>query len=83
MIAMRMLTWRRRPNYIAPKRQYGFDEMLHDILEFAFSMLVDGGRLCMWLPIANEADVPLDLPRHPGLELSSVCIQDFNKCKAA
>lgn len=54
--------------------------MLHDVLAFAFTMLVDNGRLCMWMPTANEDDTELDLPSHPGLELLSASIQDFNKC---
>lgn len=54
--------------------------MLHDILNFAFAMLVEDGRLCMWMPTANEKNVELGLPSHPGLELLSVSVQDFNKC---
>lgn len=51
-----------------------------DVLEFAFSMVVDDGRLCMWMPTANDEDVELAIPHHPGLQLVSVCVQDFNKC---
>ncbi len=70
----------RRENYIAPKRSYGFDDMMADVLEFAFSMLVDNGRLCMWMPTANDEDIELAIPTHPGLILISVCVQAFNKC---
>lgn len=65
-----------------------------DILTFAARTLVDGGRLCMWMPSANESvpvaveghdtarvePVELAIPSHPALELVSVCVQDFNKC---
>jgi len=70
----------RRPGYIAPKQPYGFEDMLHDVLDFAFTMLVDDGRLCMWMPTANKEDTEVDYPRHPGLELLSASVQDFNKC---
>lgn len=88
--------------------------------------MVDGGRLCMWLPTANEPDSETEdgsttttdteakhkhkqdqvlssgseaqsrpttghrgmkiqsrIPTHPGLELISVCVQDFSKCKSS
>lgn len=46
-------------------------------------MLVDNGRLSMWMPTANDEDVDLAIPVHPGLELVSVCVQQFNKCRLA
>lgn len=67
--------------YVPPRKPYAFEEMLADVLNFAFLMLVDGGRLSMWLPTANDEDVELLIPVHPGLELVSVCVQQFNKCK--
>src|SRR4051812_18957151 len=54
--------------------------MLDDILDFATTMLVDGGRLCMWMPTANDEDIELAIPTHPCLELVSVSVQPFNKC---
>jgi tRNA (guanine10-N2)-methyltransferase len=53
--------------------------MLNDILYFAAEVLVDHGRLAMWMPTANDDDVELAIPRSPYLELSSVCVQTFNK----
>lgn len=72
---------RRQEGYIAPKRPYGFDDMLDDILDFAVVMLVDNGRLSMWMPTANDEDIELAIPTHPGLKLQTVCVQTFNKCK--
>lgn len=57
--------------------------MLADVLDFAFLMLLDGGRLSMWMPTANDEDIELFIPVHPGLELISVCVQQFNKCEQA
>ncbi|CAK4033539.1 related to TRM11 Catalytic subunit of an adoMet-dependent tRNA methyltransferase complex (Trm11p-Trm112p) [Lecanosticta acicola] len=42
--------------YIPPKRPYSFVRMLDDILDFASELLVDGGRLCMWMPVAGAPD---------------------------
>lgn len=55
--------------------------MMADVLEFAFDMLVENGRLSVWMPTANDEDIELAIPMHPGLELISVCVQQFNKCK--
>jgi len=65
--------------YIPPKRAYSFEAMLADILSFAFHTLVDGGRLCMWMPTANDEDMELAIPKHPGLRLVASCVQEFNK----
>lgn len=69
----------RAEGYIPPKRPYSFTALLDDILEFASRTLVPGGRLSMWMPTANDEDVELIIPSHPYLELSSVCVQAFNK----
>ncbi|KAI4206338.1 MAG: hypothetical protein LQ349_009942, partial [Xanthoria aureola] len=53
--------------------------MLLDILEFAAVYLVDGGRLSLWMPTANDEAVELEMPMHPRLEIVSVCVQAFNK----
>lgn len=63
-----------------PKRPYSFDAMLNDILQFAAVTLVDGGRLSMWMPTANDEDVELAIPTHEFLKIVSVCVQPFNKC---
>lgn len=71
---------RRQDKYIPPKKPYSFEAMLEDLLEFAAFMLVDGGRLSLWMPTANDEDVVLGIPAHPCLDLVSVCVQTFNKC---
>jgi tRNA G10 N-methylase Trm11 len=55
--------------------------MLVDILNFASVMLVENGRLSMWMPTANDEEQELEIPQHGALELMSECIQPFNKCK--
>lgn len=65
--------------YIPPKRPYSFTALLDDILTFAAQTLVPDARLALWMPSANDDDVALRIPRHPCLELSSVCVQPFNK----
>ncbi|KAE8151861.1 SIR2-domain-containing protein [Aspergillus avenaceus] len=67
-----------RPGYIPPKKPYGFNAMLNDILSFAARTLVTDGRLCMWMPTANDEDVELLVPMHPNLEVISVSVQPFN-----
>jgi tRNA (guanine10-N2)-methyltransferase len=67
------------PTYIPPKRPYSFIAMLDDILAFAANMLVENGRLSMWMPTANDEDIELIIPTNPFLELVSVCVQPFNK----
>lgn len=70
----------RAEGYIPPKRAYSFDAMLDDILDFSYEMLVDDGRLCMWMPTANDEDIEIAVPSHPALELVSICVQQFNRC---
>ncbi|CAE7011782.1 hypothetical protein P3342_003492 [Pyrenophora teres f. teres] len=67
------------PGYIPPKRPYSFTALLDDILTFSVSTLVEDGRLSMWMPTANDEDIELIIPSHPCLELTSVCVQAFNK----
>jgi tRNA (guanine10-N2)-methyltransferase len=67
------------PGYIPPKRPYSFTALLDDILAFAVSTLVEDGRISMWMPTANDEDIELIIPSHPCLELTSVCVQAFNK----
>lgn len=68
-----------QPDYVPPKRPYSFNSMMNDILHFAAIHLVTGGRLCMWMPTANDDLSPLAIPSHPQLELKAACIQTFNK----
>lgn len=65
------------PGYVAPKKQYSFERMLHDILGFAADTLVEGGRLAFWMPSANEDEEVLAIPGHWGLELVECCVQRF------
>ncbi|CAD6590217.1 MAG: hypothetical protein ASARMPRED_004680 [Alectoria sarmentosa] len=65
--------------YIPPKKPYSFEAMLEDLLEFSAFMLVNEGRLSLWMPTANDEDVELGIPAHPCLDLVSVCVQTFNK----
>lgn len=67
-------------HYLPPKRPYGFDAMLDVILGFAAETLVEGGRLSLWMPTANDEVGELEVPRHACLEIMSVCVQPFNKC---
>ncbi|EEQ33452.1 tRNA guanosine-2'-O-methyltransferase TRM11 [Microsporum canis CBS 113480] len=69
----------KRENYIFPKRPYGFEAMLDDILDFAAHTLVINGRLSLWMPTANEDEVELEIPSHPCLEHIDSCVQPFNK----
>ncbi|KAI8936359.1 hypothetical protein NX059_006771 [Plenodomus lindquistii] len=67
------------PGYIPPKKPYSFTALLDDILAFAVTTLVEDGRISMWMPTANDEDIELIIPSHPCLELTSVCVQAFNK----
>lgn len=80
-------------DYIPPKRPYSFLRMLDDIMDFSASRLIDGGRLCMWMPVAGAPEESNNgtgdeqeaeeyaIPQHPALVLVSECTQYFNKCK--
>lgn len=54
---------------------------MDDILNFGCDMLVDNGRLCMWMPTANDDETEIAIPTHPALKLVSVSVQQFNKCR--
>lgn len=54
--------------------------ILNDILEFASRTLVENGRLCMWMPTANDQDVELMIPTHPSMEIMAVSVQQFGNC---
>jgi tRNA (guanine10-N2)-methyltransferase len=68
-----------RKDYIPPKRPYQFSSLLVDLLNFASGHLKPNGRLCFWMPTANEDMVPNAAPVHPDLELIATCVQPFNK----
>lgn len=80
-------------SYVPPKKPYSFTRMLDDILDFSATVLVDDGRLCMWMPVADATNVSdataesqevkvYAVPKHPELEVVSECVQRFNKCKS-
>ncbi|KAI9851452.1 MAG: hypothetical protein M1838_003641 [Thelocarpon superellum] len=60
------------PGYIPPKRPYSFEAMMEDILDFAAMMLVDGGRLSLWMPTANEEMGDLAIPLNEYLKVGRV-----------
>ncbi|KAL4773053.1 hypothetical protein BDW60DRAFT_216246 [Aspergillus nidulans var. acristatus] len=68
----------RRPGYIPPKKPYGFEAMMNDILNFAARTLVTGGRLCMWMPTSGEEEAELSVPMQENLEVLSISVQPFN-----
>lgn len=69
-----------RDDYIHPKKPYQFNSLLDDLLNFGAERLVDHGRLCFWMPTANDDfSEPNDIPLHPDLKLVGNCVQEFNK----
>lgn len=42
-----------KPDYVPPRKPYSFLRMIDDILDFSANMLVDDGRLSMWMPVAG------------------------------
>ncbi|KAL8668920.1 MAG: hypothetical protein Q9224_007767, partial [Gallowayella concinna] len=66
--------------YIPPKKPYSFAAMLEDILAFAAMFLVEGGRLALWMPTANDEDeeVELGIPIHPCLDVVNYEMSKFN-----
>jgi len=75
------LTTYSEEGYIPPKRPYSFLAMLDDILDFAALSLVEGGRISFWMPTANDQDQEIQIPKHPCLQITSVCTQEFNRCE--
>ncbi|KAH6635083.1 S-adenosyl-L-methionine-dependent methyltransferase [Chaetomium sp. MPI-SDFR-AT-0129] len=67
------------PDFIPPRKPYGFLAMLDDILQFSAQTLVDNGRLSFWMPTANDENQEVPVPTHPYLEIVAVCVQTFNK----
>ncbi|CDK27893.1 unnamed protein product [Kuraishia capsulata CBS 1993] len=68
-----------RKDYIQPKKPYELDLLLDDLLRFAAQKLPIGGRLCFWMPTANDELIPTLIPHHENLELIYSLVQDFNK----
>lgn len=68
-----------RKDYIQPKKTYSLDLLLDDLLEFASNRLDVGSRLCFWMPVANDENIPTMIPQHASLELIYELVQDFHK----
>ena len=76
-----VLTSSSREGYIAPKKAYSFDAMIEDIFDFGAITLVEGGRLSIWIPTANDEDIEIAVPQHQCFKLVSACLQEFNRCE--
>ncbi|KAG0678586.1 hypothetical protein C6P42_000402 [Pichia californica] len=68
-----------RRDYIQPKKMYSLDLLLDDLLQFSSERLEIGSRLCFWMPVANDEDIPTMIPQHKELELIYELVQDFYK----
>jgi tRNA (guanine10-N2)-methyltransferase len=68
-----------RRDYIPPKKAYSLDLLLDDLLHFASERLDVGSRLCFWMPVANDEDIPTMIPQHEDFELIYELVQDFHK----
>lgn len=68
-----------RKDYMQPKKTYSLDLLLDDLLEFSSERLDVGSRLCFWMPVANDEDIPTLIPQHQNLELIYELVQDFHK----
>ncbi|KAH3660542.1 hypothetical protein OGAPHI_007128 [Ogataea philodendri] len=68
-----------RRDFIQPKKNYSLDLLLDDLLQFASERLPVGGRLCFWMPVANDQYIPTLVPQHEKLELIYNLVQEFNK----
>lgn len=68
-------------DYIPPRKPYSFIRMIDDILNFGATMLVEGGRLCMWMPVAgavneNVADTTGDEATTPAVDEAEYVIPE-------
>lgn len=70
-----------KPDYIPPKRPYGFEALQRDILDFAARTLVTNGRLAMWMPTSDDEATNFPVPMHQNLEIINVSTQNFNLCE--
>lgn len=70
-----------RPDYIAPKKPYGFEALQRDILDFAARKLVPNGRLALWMPTSDDEAITFPVPMHLNLEVVNVSVQHFQRCK--
>ena len=45
-----------RFDYVPPTRPYDLEDLVNDLLDYAYSLLCDGGRLVFWLPSMIDAE---------------------------
>ncbi|CDU26026.1 related to TRM11-Catalytic subunit of an adoMet-dependent tRNA [Sporisorium scitamineum] len=66
-----------RSDYISPTRPYHLEDLVNDLLDYAYSLLCDGGRLVFWLPsmIDPEGDEENDSGENTGYTKSSAAIE--------
>ncbi|KAJ3416870.1 hypothetical protein HDV05_008455 [Chytridiales sp. JEL 0842] len=57
---------------------YELDEVIQDLIAFAATYLVPGGRLVYWLPTLTEEYSITDMPQHPRMRIVENCEQPFN-----
>ena len=58
---------------------YEMQDVISDLVQFAATYLVPGGRLVYWLPTMNDEYKPQDIPVHPRMVLISNSEQKFGK----
>lgn len=68
-----------RRDFIHPKKPYELASLLDDLLLFAVQRLPVGGRLCFWMPTANDEFSTDFIPHHDSLDLLYNLDQEFNK----
>ncbi|PWZ01936.1 hypothetical protein BCV70DRAFT_225282 [Testicularia cyperi] len=45
-----------RSDYVPPTRPYHLEDLVNDLMDYAYSLLSDGGRLVFWLPSMIDMD---------------------------
>lgn len=68
-----------RKDYIQPKKAYSLDLLLDELLQFSSERLETGSRLCFWMPVANDENIPTLIPQHKNFELIYELVQNFNR----
>mmetsp|Transcript_41008 Transcript_41008/g.68660 ORF Transcript_41008/g.68660 Transcript_41008/m.68660 type:complete len:488 (-) Transcript_41008:449-1912(-) len=58
-----------RATHIPSTAPYGLTECLYDLIQFAATFLVVGGRIALWMPCASDVYTDGDVPTHPALKL--------------
>jgi tRNA (guanine10-N2)-methyltransferase len=58
---------------------YEMSQVITDLIAFAATYLVVGGRLVFWLPTLNDEYTPEDVPTHPQMSIIANSEQNFGK----